>query len=191
MIQVHAAPVGHESTSMDELIAAWVDGELAPVPKLDVHRRGLRHKAVSVFIMDGSNVLIQRRAMSKYHTPGLWANTCCTHPRWEESAADCAVRRLREELGITGVYPAKRDTVEYRADVGNGMIEHEVVDLFLATAPKTLHVNPNPAEVMQVEWIGLYDLAAEVARRPSRFTPWLRIYLQHHQDAIFGNLVRV
>ena len=176
---------------MSELIPAWVDGELAPVDKLVVHRRGLRHLAVSVFIMDGQNVLIQRRAMSKYHTPGLWANTCCTHPEWGEAPSDCAVRRLDEELGITGVYPAKRDTVEYQADVGNGMVEHEVVDIFLATAPKSLKVTPNPSEVMQVEWVGLYDLAAEVARRPGRFTPWLRIYLQDHKDMIFGSLVRV
>ncbi len=176
---------------MDDLIPAWVNGTLAPVPKLDVHRRGLRHKAVSVFILDGPNVLIQRRAMSKYHTPGLWANTCCTHPAWGESPANCAVRRLREELGVTGIYPAKRDTVEYRADVGGGMIEHEVVDIFVAAASKNLVVTPNPSEVMQVEWIGLYDLAAEVSRRPSRFTPWLRIYLQDHQDAIFGAFVRV
>ncbi|MCA8882722.1 MAG: isopentenyl-diphosphate Delta-isomerase [Rhodobacteraceae bacterium] len=176
---------------MTEQIPAWVDGTLTPVEKLEVHKRGLRHQAVSVFIVDGQNILIQRRAMSKYHTPGLWANTCCTHPRWGESASDCAVRRLNEELGITGIYPAKRDTVEYRADVGNGMIEHEVVDIFLAAAPKTLTVTPNPDEVMQVEWIGLYDLAAEVARRPARFTPWLRIYLEMHTDTIFGSLIRV
>jgi len=176
---------------MSELIPAWIDGKLVPTDKMEVHRRGLRHKAISVFIMDGQNVLIQRRAMSKYHTPGLWANTCCTHPAWGEGAAACAVRRLDQELGITEVYPAKRDTVEYRADVGGGMIEHEVVDIFLATAPKSLKVTPNPEEVMQVEWIGLYDLAAEVARRPSRFTPWLRIYLAEHKDAIFGTLVRV
>ena len=175
---------------MSETIPAWVDDKLTPVEKIAAHRLGLKHKAVSVFIVDGQNVLIQRRAMSKYHTPGLWANTCCTHPEWGESSADCAVRRLREELGITGVYPAKRDTVEYRAEVGNGMIEHEVVDIFLATAPKTLKVTPNPDEVMQVEWIGLYDLAAEVARRPERFTPWLRIYLADHKDKIFGSLVR-
>lgn len=176
---------------MTELIPAWVESTLTPVEKLEVHRRGLRHKAVSVFIVDGQNILIQRRAMSKYHTPGLWANTCCTHPRWGESPSDCAVRRLNEELGITGVYPAKRDTVEYRAPVGKGMIEHEVVDIFLATAPKSLQVTPNWNEVMQVEWIGLYDLAAEVARRPARFTPWLRIYLEKHSNTIFGSLIRV
>lgn len=175
---------------MTDTIPAWVDDTLTPVDKIAVHRLGLRHKAVSVFIMDGQNVLIQRRSLTKYHTPGLWANTCCTHPRWGETAADCAVRRLREELGITGIYPAKRDTVEYRAEVGNGMIEHEVVEIFVATAPKTLKVTPNPEEVMQVEWVGLYDLAAEVARRPERFTPWLRIYLSDHTDRIFGSLVR-
>ena len=89
------------------MIPAWVDGKLTPVEKLEVHQRGLRHKAVSVFVMDGPDkVLIQRRALGKYHTPGLWANTCCTHPLWNETAADCAVRRLREELGITGLYPS-------------------------------------------------------------------------------------
>ena len=173
------------------MLPAWVDGTLTPVEKLEVHQRGLKHKAISVFVMDGQNVLVQRRAMSKYHTPGLWANTCCTHPQWGESSSDCAVRRLREELGITGLYPALRDTVEYRADVGNGLIEHEVVDIYLAHATKQLPVQINPAEVMQVEWIGLYDLAAEVARRPTRFTPWLRIYMQEHQDRSFGTLVRV
>ncbi len=91
----------HEGTT--ELIPAWKDGVLVPVEKLEVHRSGLRHKAVSVFVMQGDQVLIQRRALSKYHTPGLWANTCCTHPLWDEAPADCAIRRLREEMGFRNV----------------------------------------------------------------------------------------
>ena len=174
----------------EELIPTWVDGTLQPVGKLEAHRKGLRHKAVSVFVMDGQNVLLQRRAHGKYHSGGLWANTCCTHPRWNEPAADCAVRRLREELGITGLWPAHRDRVEYRADVGNGMIEHEVVDIFMAMAQRKMKVAPNPDEVSQVEWVGFYDLTAEVKRRPDRFTPWLRIYLEEHRDSIFGTLLR-
>lgn len=172
------------------MIPAWVDGTLQPVEKLEVHKRGLRHKAVSVFLMDGENVLLQRRARTKYHTPGLWANTCCTHPRWNEAASDCAVRRLREELGITGLYPAHRDRVEYRAEVGNGMVEHEVVDIFMAMAGRKMKVTPNPEEVSQVEWVGFYDLTAEISRRPERFTPWLRIYLEEHRDRIFGTLMQ-
>jgi isopentenyl-diphosphate delta-isomerase len=176
---------------MTDMIPAWVEGKLTPVEKLEVHRRGLRHKAVSVFVMSGDRVLIQRRALSKYHTPGLWANTCCTHPLWNEAAIDCAVRRLSEELGITGLYPSFRDQVEYRAAVGGGLVEHEVVDIFIADAPATLKVTPDPAEVAEIRWIDLYDLAAEVQRWPERFTPWLRIYLDEHKDRIFGTLVRV
>ena len=82
------------------LIPAWVDGALTPVDKLEAHRQGIRHKAVSVFINCGTETLFQRRALSKYHTPGLWANACCTHPYWEEDPQDCAIRRLREELGV-------------------------------------------------------------------------------------------
>jgi len=176
---------------MTDMIPAWVEGHLKPVEKLAVHQRGLRHKAVSVFVMSDTKVLIQRRALSKYHTPGLWANTCCTHPLWDESPIDCAVRRLDEELGISGLYPAFRDRVEYRAPVGNNMVEHEVVDIFIADAPADLKVTPNPDEVAATRWIDLYDLAAEVARWPERFTPWLRIYLDEHKDRIFGTLVRV
>ena len=172
--------------ALEEQIPAWVDGRLTPVGKLEVHQKGLRHKAVSVFVLEGPRVLIQKRAAGKYHTPGLWANTCCTHPRWDEEAATCAVRRLREELGITGLYPAYSGRVEYRAEVGRDLIEHELVDIFVAEAAPGLPVAPNPAEVEAVRWVDLYDLKAEVLRDPDRFTPWLRIYLTEHLDRIFG-----
>ena len=153
--------------------------------KLEVHQLGVRHKAVSVFVMDGTSVLIQRRALSKYHTPGLWANTCCTHPHWNEDAGLCAVRRLKDELGIIGLRPMFRDQIEYRADVGGGMIEHEVVDLFVAAATaQTLRLDLNPDEVADTRWVDIYDLAAEVAHNPETFTPWLRIYLADHLDLV-------
>ena len=171
---------------MNELIPAWIDGSLAPVPKLAVHRMGLRHKAVSVFVTRGAAVLIQRRALAKYHSAGLWANTCCTHPHWSESAAACARRRLGEELGITGQDLVWRDRLEYRAAVGEGMTEHEVVDIFTAEARADLGVSPDPREVMETAWIDVADLAAEVAAQPEVFTPWLRIYLDRSRDRIFG-----
>jgi isopentenyl-diphosphate Delta-isomerase len=171
---------------LEEMIPAWIDGRLVPVGKLDVHRRGLRHKAVSVFVTQGTRVLIQQRALKKYHTPGLWANTCCTHPRWDEDPAACAVRRLQEELGIAGLFPSFADRVEYRADVGNGLTEHELVDIFVADAATDLAIQPNPDEVMATRWIDLYDLSAEVLRTPEKFTPWLRIYMTEHMGRIFG-----
>lgn len=176
---------------MTEMIPAWVDGVLMPVEKLEAHRKGIKHKAVSVFVMDGPKVLIQKRAAGKYHSPGLWANTCCTHPLWEEDAAVCALRRLREELGISGLCVAHRDTVEYRADVGGGMIEHEVVDIFVAEKTPEMTVEPEPSEVEAVKWVDLYDLAAMTQRHPDRYSTWLRIYLSEHLDKIFAGLARV
>lgn len=171
---------------MTSLIPAWDAGVLAPVEKLAVHQRGLRHLAVSVFVTAGSKILIQRRAMTKYHTPGLWANTCCTHPAWGEAAMVCARRRLRQELGITGLFPTLCGQVEYRAEVGKGLIEHEVVDIFRATATTDLALAPDPDEVSETRWVDLDALVAETIRDPGRFTPWLRIYLAEHRDIIFG-----
>lgn len=169
-----------------DLVPAWLDGRLTPVPKLDAHLRGLRHKAVSVFVLDGPRLLIQKRAAGKYHTPGLWANTCCTHPRWDEPAADCATRRLAEEVGITGLALTSVGQVEYRADVGGGMVEHEVVDIFIGHATATLPTNPAKSEVEALRWIDLDMLQAEIAAEPERFTPWLKIYLDDHRQMIFG-----
>jgi isopentenyl-diphosphate delta-isomerase len=176
------------NVSFSNAIPAWVGGALKPVDKLEVHRLGLRHPAVSVFVLAGTRVLLQQRALSKYHTPGLWANTCCTHPHWDEDPATCAVRRLGEELGLTGLSVVPAGQVEYRADVGGGLTEHEVVDVFTAETPLSVPVAPNPLEVAAVRWVDLYDLAAEVKRWPDRFTPWLRVYLNEHLDRIFGSL---
>ncbi len=168
------------------MIPAWVGDTLTPVEKLEAHQRGLKHKAISVFVMRGDEVLIQQRALCKYHTPGLWANTCCTHPAWEETALDCATRRLNEELGLTGVTLEHRGEVEYRADVGGGLIEHEVVQVYLAEATPQMTLERNPDEVMAVRWISYRDLTAEIAAKPEQFTPWLNIYLERHADMIFG-----
>lgn len=171
---------------MSVMIPAWVGGVITPVEKLEVHQRGLRHKAISVFVMRGTETLIQRRALEKYHTPGLWANACCTHPFWDEPPLACAKRRLEEELGISGLRLNHRDQVEYRADVGNGLVEHELVDIYTAEAIALTDLNPNPSEVMDTAWVGLEDLARQTRETPEKFTPWLRIYLADHMDTIFA-----
>ena len=173
---------------MTDLIPAWVNGTLQPVEKMEVHRKGLRHLAVSVFVMNGPEVLIQRRALGKYHTPGLWANTCCTHPHWGESAIACATRRLAQEVGIEGLQMVPAGQVEYRADVGGGLTEHEVVEIFTAQITPGTVATPDPAEVAELHWVMLDDLAADCVRRPDRYTPWLRIYLAEHRAMLFGEL---
>jgi isopentenyl-diphosphate delta-isomerase len=154
------------------------DGTLFPMEKLRVHKEAQFHLAISVFVCDRGDLLIQKRARSKYHCGGLWANTCCSHPNWTETLAHCAGRRLREELGFT-LPLVEQCVVEYSADVGNGLHEHERVTFFTAQARReTLVIAPNPAEVEDTRWISPAELAREIAADPDAFTPWFRIYAE-------------
>ena len=166
-------------SSRDIIIPAIAgDGTLFPIAKLKAHEDGQLHLAVSVFVFDGGDLLIQRRAREKYHCGGLWANTCCTHPFWNESVEDCAPRRLREELGFS-VALTRHETVEYEADVGGGLTEHERVTLFSARVDRhRIDIRPDPAEVDDTRWSSLHELRREAEADPAAFTPWLRIYLE-------------
>jgi isopentenyl-diphosphate Delta-isomerase len=170
----------------DAMIPAWLDGQLQPLDKLEVHRRGLRHPAVSVFLRVGDRFLWQQRAAGKYHSGLQWANTCCTHARWGEQPMACALRRLDEELGVRGVALRDLGQVEYRADVGNGMTEHEQVDVFLAECDHRPPVTPDPGEVADTAWRSLAEIDLAIATRPQDFTPWLRLYLTDHRAELFG-----
>ena len=181
---------GGRGAGRDPLIPVFDGDGLRPCGKLAAHREGLRHPAVSVFVMRGEETLIQRRALTKYHTPGLWANSCCTHPHWigdgPEDMAACAARRLGEELGLSGLALRPVGGIDYRADVGGGLVEDEAVAVFVAEAPDGVEPMPNPDEVAETRWIDLPTLRGEVEASPDRFTPWLRIYLRDHADMIFG-----
>lgn len=162
------------------------DGSLYPVEKMRAHVDGLLHLAVSVFVFDGDLLLIQKRASGKYHCGGQWANTCCSHPHWRESVEACAERRLGEELGFS-LPLVRHETVEYAADVGAGLREHERVTLFSAQADRnTLDVFPNAEEVESVRWIGPDDLHRAMVETPDAFTPWFRIYLQRFPGLQFA-----
>ena len=171
-----------------DFIPAWDQGVLKPLEKLDVHKRGLRHKAVSVFLISDNSVLLQKRASMKYHTPGLWANTCCTHPLWSEDPMDCAHRRLKEELGIEVSELVYKDKIDYRADVGNGLIENETVDVFVGSieTKDKLKMLLNYNEVSEAKWVSFETLKEEISLLPLKFTPWLRIYIQDHFDQIIN-----
>lgn len=163
------------------------DGSLYPIEKMQAHLNGQLHLAVSVFVFDGELLLIQKRASSKYHCAGLWANTCCTHPHWDETVEDCAERRLTEELGFT-LPLTRHQTVEYAADVGEGLKEHERVTLFSAQVDRRkLHIAPVQSEVEAVRWIGPFKLMREVREKPESFTPWFRIYLQRFPGWSFAD----
>lgn len=150
--------------------------------KWDVHARGLLHRAFSVFLVDGSGrVLLQRRSRAKYHSAGLWANSCCGHPRPGERTAAAARRRLGEELGASApVRFAFR--ARYCTTLSNGLTENEAVYVFFGPAPEALR--PNPEEVSHVAFMTVDELAADIRRRPKRYAYWLRFYMLNHLAAI-------
>ena len=143
--------------------------------KLAAHQQGLLHRAVSAFLFDSEGrQLLQRRAEGKYHSAGLWSNACCSHPFPGESAADAVSRRLHEEMGIsTPLTPLLRFT--YRAELENGLIEHEIDHVFVGRFDGV--PTPDPVEVSEWRWIGSDALDAEVALAPGSFTAWFRMLL--------------
>lgn len=140
--------------------------------KLEVHRKGLRHRAVSgfVFSRDG-RLLIQRRAFSKYHCGGLWANSCCSHPRPGEDPRNCMERRLHEELGLRLSMVYFGD-FSYRADLDGGMIENEYVHGFVGVGEYVLDLNPE--EVQDVDWVAMETLPALPEQQ---LAPWFKKYI--------------
>jgi isopentenyl-diphosphate delta-isomerase len=164
-----------------------VDHEDRPVgtaEKLEAHRRGLRHRAISVIVWNGrGELLLQRRAATKYHSAGLWTNTCCGHPRPGEDVALAAGRRLAEEMGCTcALTPLFR--THYRADVGGGLIEHESVHVFGGRYDGP--IRPAASEAQGARWIGPRELAADLKRRPHAYTVWFR----HYADRFWELLAR-
>lgn len=154
------------------------DRPLGTMPKLLAHREGLRHRAFSVIIRDGAGrLLLQRRAAGKYHSPGLWSNACCGHPRPGEDTAEAASRRLHEELGFTCAL-TRVGRVDYAVRFDNGLAENEVVSVF--TGRHAGPILPDPAEVGMVAWLDLASLLADMAERPDAYTYWFRLYLTDH-----------
>ena len=152
------------------------DRERGVLDKQRAHVEGQLHRAVSVFVFDARGaLLLQQRARAKYHSGGLWTNTCCSHPRPGEDASDAARRRLREEMGFVCALRPVRSFV-YRASVGGGLVEHELDHLFVGrsdAAPR-----PDPAEVMAWRRVSVAALWRALTRRPGDFTPWLALALR-------------
>jgi len=142
--------------------------------KLQAHREGLCHRAFSIFIVHkelDTKILLQQRALTKYHSPGLWTNTCCSHPRPDEDIVSAGQRRLREEMGIETVLKWV-GRFHYIAHFENGLIENEVDHVLIGeVADTTFQVNPK--EVHDYRWISLPELKNEIALLPQKFTPWL------------------
>jgi isopentenyl-diphosphate delta-isomerase len=164
---------------MGELVEL-VDGAglaIGTAPKLAAHQPpGRLHRAVSVFLLDdGGRVLLQRRALGKYHSGGLWSNTCCSHPRPGEDPGAAAARRVTEELGVAAEAMEAAGTVTYRvADPVSGLVEHEFNHLFVGRVRQP--PSPDPAEIAECAFVALPEL--ERLRAAGGFTAWFPVVLE-------------
>jgi isopentenyl-diphosphate delta-isomerase len=159
------------------------DNEVGTMEKMQAHVEGKLHRAVSVFIFNSKkHLLLQKRADGKYHSPGLWTNTCCSHPREGESVKHAAIRRLEEEMQLS--CPLKHAfSFIYNAKLDNGLTEHEYDHVFTGiadSAPK-----PNAAEVSQWRYVTVDKLDEELRANPKQFTEWFKICYDQHFFELF------
>jgi isopentenyl-diphosphate delta-isomerase len=141
--------------------------------KLEVHQKGLLHRAFSIFIFnDKGEMLIQQRAMLKYHSGGLWTNACCSHPSPGEETDAAAHRRLMEEMGfdteLSNVF-----SFSYHASFENGLTEHEFDHVFIGVYNGRIEMNT--AEVMNYEFVPSDTISSRLQANPAQFTAWFRI----------------
>jgi isopentenyl-diphosphate delta-isomerase len=150
-----------------------LDNPTGLMEKMEAHRRGVLHRAFSVFVFnDNDELLLQKRAGSKYHSGGLWTNTCCSHPRADESPLEGAKRRLMEEMGFDCEINKAFDFI-YRSTLDNQLIEHEFDHVFFgrfSASPK-----PNPEEVEDWKYMSIPDIRMEMTQHPYHFTEWFKI----------------
>jgi isopentenyl-diphosphate Delta-isomerase len=156
------------------------DREKGVMEKIDAHRRGLLHRAFSVFVVNESGqLLLQKRASGKYHSANLWTNTCCSHPRPGEDTEKAASRRLREEMGIEcrlfNIF-----SFIYRADLENGLTEHEFDHVLIGTGDD-LPV-PDPDEVSEYKYVDFSFLDADLNKNADKYTIWFRIAYPRVRD---------
>lgn len=164
------------STDDEQLILVnEQDDEIGVSDKLSVHRQGLLHRAFSVFIFNSEGkLLLQQRADTKYHSPGLWTNTCCSHPRPSELILQACKRRLKEEMGML-CDPEFSFSFIYKYQFINGLIEHEFDHVFIGICNEQPVLNEQ--EVKNWKYVSLDELQSGILNHPENYTPWLKICL--------------
>ena len=148
------------------------DNEIGTMSKSDAHRLGKLHRAFSVFIINGEEMLIQKRSKGKYHSGGLWANACCSHPRSGEALEDAVRRRLKEELGVSCTV-REVDSFVYFSKYAADLFEYEYDHVFLGEYGGDF--TPDPEEIEEVKWIGFSELEQLLITEPESFSTWFLI----------------
>jgi isopentenyl-diphosphate Delta-isomerase len=149
------------------------DEQIGLMPKMEAHEKALLHRAFSVFVFNDKNeLMLQQRALDKYHSPGLWTNTCCSHQREGESNIKAGMRRLQEEMGFV-VNLQESISFIYKAPFDNGLTEHEYDHIVIGKYNGTPNINPD--EVANWKWMSLEDVKSDMVKNPQSYTEWFKI----------------
>ncbi|WP_195987884.1 isopentenyl-diphosphate Delta-isomerase [Clostridium sp. D53t1_180928_C8] len=162
------------------------DNEVGHIEKMDAHIKGLLHRALSIFVFNEKNeLLLQKRYSGKYHSPGLWTNTCCTHPNKDENTDDAAVRRLQEEMGFSCDLKEVFSFIYY-IKFDNDLIEHEFDHVYFGRYSNEISINP--LEVEDYKWISLDNIKVDLKTNPDNYTFWFKYIIENHIKEIEENL---
>ena len=153
------------------------DNQVGLMPKLEAHEKGLLHRAFSIFVFNSRyELLLQKRASSKYHSGGLWTNTCCSHPREGEDTLDAANRRLDEEMGIKTSLRKVYDFI-YKAELDNQLTEHEFDHVFYGVCDRDPILNKDEAE--DFKWVDMETLNNDIIKNEDNYTVWFKIAFEY------------
>ena len=161
------------------------DNEVGLMPKMEAHEKAVLHRAFSVFVLnEKKELMLQQRAGSKYHSPLLWTNTCCSHQRQGEDSIAAGKRRLQEEMGfVTDI--EELFTFIYKAPFDNGLTEHELDHVLLGHFEDAPVINPE--EVESWKWMSLDAIQADIKENPETYTAWFKIVFNRFKDHLDGN----
>jgi isopentenyl-diphosphate delta-isomerase len=158
------------------------DEQIGLMPKMEAHEKAVLHRAFSVFVFNDDNeLMLQQRALDKYHSPGLWTNTCCSHQRDGESNIDAGKRRLQEEMGFVTELKESISFI-YKAPFDNGLTEHEYDHVLLGAYNDAPIINPE--EVADWKWMPLEAVKNDIIKAPETYTEWFKIIFQKFYDHI-------
>ncbi len=158
------------------------DKKIGLMPKIEAHKKGLLHRAFSVFIFNDKNeLMLQKRNRNKYHSPGLWTNTCCSHQKDGESNIDAGKRRLKEEMGFC-VDLNELDSFIYYVKFDNGLIEHELDHILIGEYNGSFNVNPE--EVDEWKWLALDKIKDDIKTNPNNYTEWFKIIMYNYYNEL-------
>ncbi len=158
------------------------DEQIGLMPKMEAHEKALLHRAFSVFVFNDKNeLMLQQRALHKYHTPGLWTNTCCSHQREGESNIEAGKRRLMEEMGFVTELEESISFI-YKAPFDNGLTEHEYDHILLGKYSGEPNINPD--EVAAWKWMALEDVKTDIAKNSENYTAWFKVIFDKFYEHI-------